>query len=134
MNNNQQLERISGLAAALFGLFTLAYVLFAPSYQGISSTGQSETASMLQVGIQPTAFVALGILLLALIGIAVSAVLHSRTAENKWRIVLGISTIVVIIITILTLPSIGLFLLPSVLLALVTFILSFPLHRKAAQA
>jgi hypothetical protein len=133
MNNNQRLERISGIAAALFGLLALAYVLFGPVYQWTSSSGQNGTANMLQVGIQPTALVAFGILLLALIGVAVSTVLHSHTAENKWRIVLGAATIIIIIFTILTLPSIGLFILPSALLSLVTFVLSFPL-RRAAQA
>lgn len=133
MSNNWRLERISGFAAVLFSLLALAYVLFAPSYQGASSSGQNSTANMLQVGIQPVTLIAFGILLFALIGVAVSTALHSHTTENKWRIALGVSAIVVIAITILTLPSIGLFLLPSALLALITFVLSLPL-RRATQA
>lgn len=131
MSNNQRFERISGLGAVLLGLLALAYVLFGPLYHGTSSSGQNNTANLLQVGIQPMSLVAFGLFLLALIGVVVSAVLHSSAEENKWRILLGGSVVVILAFTLLTLPSIGLFILPSALLALVTFVLSL-LSKKPA--
>jgi hypothetical protein len=133
MSNNQRFERISGSGTALLGLLALAYVLFGPLYQGTSSSGQSETASLLQLGIHPISLVAFGIFLLALIGVVVSAVLHSSTEENKWRIMLGGSVIVILAFTLLTLPGIGLFILPSAFLALVTFVLSLPIKKTAVS-
>ncbi|HEU5376213.1 MAG TPA: hypothetical protein VFV38_12280 [Ktedonobacteraceae bacterium] len=132
MNNSRRFESISGSLAALFGLVVLAYVLFGPMYQGINSSGQSGTTSLLQVGIQPVTMIAFSLLLLALVGVAISAILHSRTEGNGWRVLLGISVVVIIAFTLLTLPSIGLFIVPSTLLALLAFVLSFIARRAVA--
>ena len=132
MNKSRQFESISGLLATLLGLLVLAYMLFGPVYQGISSSGQSGTASLLQVGIQPVTALILGLLALALIGVTVSVLRHRRTEGNRWRIVLGVSAVVIIAFTLLALPSIGLFMLPSALLALLAFVLSLTANRPAA--
>ena len=86
---------------------------------------------MLQVGIAPITIVALCILLMGLIGVAVSAVVHSRTGGSGWRIVLWVATAVIVSLTFLTLFSIGLFLLPSTLFALLASALSLGAKRAA---
>src|SRR5258708_6578141 len=129
MGNLQRWEAACGLLAALFGFLGLAYVLFGPVYRFESSSGQSGTANLLQVGIQPSALIALCILSLGLIGVAISAVVHSRTGGRGWRIVLWISTAVIVILTLLSLLSIGVFLLPSTLFALLASALSFGVRR-----
>jgi hypothetical protein len=129
MGNLQRWEAACGLVAALFGLLGLAYALFGPVYRFESSSGQSGTANLVQVGIPPSALIALGILVLGLIGVAVSAVVHSRTGGSGWRIVLWLSTAVIVILTFLTLPSIGAFLLPSTLFALLASALSLGARR-----
>jgi hypothetical protein len=131
MGNLQRWEAACGLLAALFGFPGLAYVLFGPVYRFESSSGQSGTANLLQVGIQPSALIALCILVLGLIGVAVSAVVHSRTGDRGWRIVLWISTAVIVILTLLSLLSIGVFLLPSTLFALLASALSLGARRTA---
>ncbi len=137
-----KLEAACGLVAALVGFLGLAYALFGPTYSFQSCSGygndsskisscQTGTANLLQVGIPPSAIVALCILLLGLIGVAVSAVVHSRTGGSGWRIVLWVSTAVIVILTFLTGFSIGVFLLPSTLFALLASALSFGAKRAA---
>lgn len=124
MRNNRRFETISGLGAALLGIIALTYALFGPLYQGTTSSGQSGTANMFQVGIQPITFIVFSIVFLALLGVIISTTIHSRTARKTWRFVLGGSAIVISAFTVLTLPSIGLFMLPSTILTLVAFLLS----------
>jgi hypothetical protein len=131
MGNLQRLEAACGLVATLVGCLGLAYALFGRVYRFESSSGQSGTANLLQVGIPPSALIALYILLLGLIGVAVSAAVHSRTGSSRWRIVLWISTTVIVILTFLTLPSIGVFLLPGTLFALLASALSLGARRTA---
>ncbi len=131
MGNLQRLEAACGLVAALFGFLGLAFALFGPVYRLESSFGQSRTANLLLVGIQPSALIALCILSLGLIGVAVSAVVHSRTGGRGWRIVLWISTAIIVILTFLSLPSIGVFLLPSTLVALLASTFSLGTRRTA---
>src|SRR6202140_4317697 len=107
MRNLRRFEAACGLGAALVGCLVLAFTLFGPLYSFHSCSGngtdvsscQSGTANLLQVGIQPITLVALCILLLGLIGVAVSAVVHSRTGGSGWRIVLWVSTVVIVILT-----------------------------------
>ncbi len=135
----RKLEAACGLVAALVGFLGLAYALFGPVYRFESSSGQngttnqssSGTGNMLQVGIPPSALIVLCILLLGLIGVAVSAVVHSRTGGSGWRIVLWVSTAVIVILTFLTGFSIGVFLLPSTLFALLASALSLGARRAA---
>jgi phosphoglycerol transferase MdoB-like AlkP superfamily enzyme len=131
MSNLQRLEAACGLVAALLGFPGLAFALFGPVYRFESSSGQSGTANLLQVGIQPSALIALCILSLGLIGVAVSAVVHSRTGGRGWRIVLWIATAVIVILTLLSLPSIGVFLLPSTPFALLASTFSLGTRRTA---
>src|ERR1700730_7351315 len=90
MRNLQRFEAACGLVAALVGCLVLAFTLFGPVYSFHSCSGngstmrscQTGTANLLQVGIQPITLVALCLLLLGLIGVAVSAVMHSRTGAS----------------------------------------------------
>jgi len=133
------LEAACGLVAALVGCLVLAFILFGPTYSFESCSGygsnisscQTGTANLLQVGIPPTAIVALCILLLGLIGVAVSAVVHSRTGGSGWRIVLWVATAVIVSLTLLTGLSIGLFLLPSTLFALLASAFALGARRAA---
>ncbi len=129
MGNLQRLEAVCGLLAALFGLLGLTYALFGPTYSFANSSGQSGTANLVQVGIQPFTLVILGILVLGLIGVAASAVVHSRTGGNGWRVVLWVSTTVLVILTFLSLLSIGVLLLPGTLFALLASALSLGARR-----
>jgi hypothetical protein len=137
------LEAACGLVAALIGCLVLAFTLFGPTYSFHSCSGngndasnmsscQTGTANLLQVGIQPITIVALGILLLGLISVAVSAVLHSRTGGSGWwRFALWVSTAVIVILTLLTSLSIGLFLLPGTLFALLASAFALGARRAA---
>jgi hypothetical protein len=139
MRNLRRFEAACGLVAALVGCLVLAFTLFGPTYSFQSCSGngstisscQTGTANLLQVGIQPITLVALGILLLGLIGVGVSAVVHSRTGAGGWRIVLWASTAVIVMLTLLTVWSIGLFLLPSTLFAVLASALSLCVRRAA---
>ncbi len=131
MRNLRRFEAACGLVAALFGFLGVAYALFGPTYSFQNSSGQTGTANLLQVGTPPSAILALCILSLGLIGEAAGAVLHSRTRENRWRIVLWIATAVMVAFLVLALPSIGLLLLPSTLFALVASALSLGVRRAA---
>ena len=138
----RKLEAACGVGAALVGCLVLAFTLFGPTYSFQSCSGysndssnmnscQTGTANLLQVGIQPITIVALSILSLGLIGIAVSAVVHSRTGGSGWRIVLWVSTAAIVILTFLTGFSIGLFLLPGTLFALLASALALGARRAA---
>ncbi len=129
MGNLQRFEAACGLLAALFGLSGLAYALFGPTYSFANSSGQSGTASLVQVGIQPVTLIILGILVLGFIGVAAGAVVHSRTGGSGWRVVLWVSTAFLVILTFLSLLSIGVLLLPGTLFALLASALSFGARR-----
>ena len=131
MRNLRRFEAACGLAAALFGFLGIAYALFGPTYSFQSSSGQTGTASMLQLGLPPGVLLTVGILVLVPIGVAVSAVVHSRTGGRGWRIVLWVATTLIVIITFLTGFSIGLLLLPSTLFAVVASALSLDGRRAA---
>ncbi len=129
MGNLQRLEASCGLLAALLGLLGLAYALFGPTYSFANSSGQSGTANLVQVGIQPITLIILGILVFGLIGVAAGAVVHSRIGGSGWRVVLWVSTAVLVILTFLSLLSIGVLLLPGTLFALLASALSLGARR-----
>jgi hypothetical protein len=131
MRNRRQFEAACGLLTALFGFLGIAYALFGPTYSFQSSSGQSGTASMLQLGLPPSVLISVGILVLVPLSVASSAVMHSRTEGRGWRSVLWAATAVIVIITVLTGFSIGLLLLPSTLFAVGASVLSLDGRRAA---
>jgi hypothetical protein len=128
MGNLQRFEAACGLLAALFGLLGLAYALFGPTYNFANSFGHG-TTSLVQVGIQPVTLIILGILVLGLICVAAGAVAHSRTGGSRWRVMLWVSTAVLVALTFLSLLSIGVLLLPGTLFALLASALSLGARR-----
>lgn len=143
MSTCRRIESVSGPAAAVVGLLALAYTIFGPFYYGCetSGIGPGETpptttcgsANMLQMGIAPGALVFFGLLLLIWLGIASGATLHSRSQHTVWRVVLWTATGVLLNFVFLAGLSIGPFLWPSVLLALVACLSSLGV-RDAAVA
>jgi hypothetical protein len=126
----RRFEALCGLLAALLGGFALIFILFGPLYHFSGSSGASGSASLLQVGIEPVTVVIFCLLLLALIGEAVGAILHSRTARGSWLALLWGSTAVIGLVNLLSLLSIGVFLLPITLCALIACALSLSWERQ----
>ncbi len=99
MNTSRRLELLSGLAASIIGLLILAYVLFGPLYNIASCTGGPNqqttctqgTATFLEVNhsLQPITIFYLAFAALALLGVGISAALHSRSGRAVWQIGLG---------------------------------------------
>jgi hypothetical protein len=131
MRNLRRFEAACGLAAALFGFLGIAYALFGPTYSFQSSSGQTGTASMVQLGPSPSVLISVGVLVFVPIGVAISAVVHSRTGGRGWQIMLWVATTIIVIITFLTGFSIGLLLLPGTLFAIGASALSLGVRRAA---
>jgi hypothetical protein len=124
----------SPLVTALLGFLSIMYALFGPIYTIQSSSGQTTTASLFQLG-GPGASVIPSLLLLGFIGNAVGIVLHSRTREDgsgaipsdQWLILVWVSwgaTACIVAWLYDIFPLIAPFLLPSTLLALLASIFS----------
>ncbi|HEY7350662.1 MAG TPA: hypothetical protein VH599_20295 [Ktedonobacterales bacterium] len=128
----QWIELLSGLAACLVGLLALGYALFAPlaSYTSGSDTCTSDGVctrgpdvhgriSLAQSGLSSEARFFLSVLVVCLIVVAISAVAHSLSGKPDWRAWLWVSTIIILIFVVLGALSIGPFIAPAGLLALV---------------
>ena len=124
MNKIRWAEAFSGLLANVLACAGLVYLLFGQVYSFANSTGTSGKANLLQAlqanvqHIQPEAIIAFCILLLGIIGVGVSAVYHSRTRKDVWYKVLLSSVGVMVVVTLLGLLSIGPFMIPGTLFAL----------------
>ena len=124
MNKYRWAEAFSGLLATFLAIGSLAYLLFGPSYNVATSTGTNGTESMLQ-HIQPTAIIAFCLLLVAIIGVSVGAVCHSRTQNPFWRNVLVFSVSIMVLFTLIGLLIIGPLIAPSALFAILALYLSY---------
>lgn len=142
MRTSRRLELISGLASGIIGLLIVGYMLFGPFYHtetgrcttssaGTTCASTSGSASLLQVGIDPITILYLSILSLALLGVAVTTLLHSRLGTGVWQWCVWITTIL-LVITAIAGFSLAIFMLPSVLLALVAAVASTRNARGAA--
>src|SRR2546421_3812187 len=121
MHHRGRIEAACGLGAALVGLLNLAYALFVPTYAFQSGVG------VFLLGIPPADLVGLCIISLGYIGEAAGAVLHSRTGEDRWRLLLWGSwaaTAVTVAFFFDILPGLALLLLPGILFALAASTLS----------
>lgn len=121
------LELGCGLAAGVVGLAIIAFVLFGPIYQGaMCTTGSdgtvctSSTAAMAQVnnGIPPLALLYFWTLAGVLLSVMVSTFLHWRFGGSGLRRFLVV-TIILLIITAVAGIDLSIFMIPSILLALV---------------
>ncbi|HLZ58740.1 MAG TPA: hypothetical protein VKR06_17510 [Ktedonosporobacter sp.] len=124
MSSTQQFAAISAFIASILGLLSLLYAIFGPTYQGASSTGEQGTTSLFQIGIQPVTILFLCLLFLAFLGVSVCVILQRRAGSNSWRILLWLATLWIVALTVLSLPSIGLLILPGACFAIVACILS----------
>jgi hypothetical protein len=132
MRRAQWLEALCGILTALLGLAALAYT--AIFLRGTSQTNQGGviTTTPGRVEFRPVFVINLSIVALVLLGIGIGAILHSRTGSTVWRVLLMIATAYLLVFTVLGMFSIGTYLLPSVVLALVTVVLSFTARSNPA--
>jgi hypothetical protein len=115
------MESVSGIVAGTLGLAALSYAIFGPVYR----TGMQGTASISEVGLHPLGVIIMLILLVSFVCQAIFAVLHNRIGKQQWRVLLGISTTFIVLLTLLSLLSIGILLIPGTLFSVITFALSF---------
>jgi hypothetical protein len=129
----RQIEVVGGIAASLLGLAASAYLLTAPN-QGMSSTTRCNAQGICQMitAGDPSPLLAdpVGTLLSAILPVtffgmlALSVVRHSQTGARFWRGWLWVISVLLVAFSILGMLSIGLFFLPSALLALLAAICS----------
>jgi hypothetical protein len=122
-------EGVCGVLATLWGLLVEGYLLFGPSYSFVGGTNQgSETTGhtgLVGTGIAPATVVSLSLLALILLGIGGAALLDSRSpATPRFRIILVMATVFLLLYTCAAIASIGFLLLPSGILALIAVVLS----------
>jgi hypothetical protein len=134
------MELIYGAAACAIGIAALVFLLVAPLYGGASSSSATScdstgncttittpvvhsTATLLQVNGSSDVLFLLGLLLLCLLAIAVSAALHSTLQRGTWLVILWIAAVMMVLFTLLGIFTIGIFLAPAALLALVAAVL-----------
>lgn len=130
----QRVELITGLVASVLGVLALGFLLFGPTISyatssvttcnstGVCTTtapGTQGTTSLVQSGISSTALFFLSLLLLCLLGIGISAWLHSTQRQVAWLVLLWVASVLTLAITILGILSIGIFIAPAALLALI---------------
>lgn len=125
-------EGVCGVLAAVAGETIVVFQAVGPVYQsqtctgvspGVTPTCVSSTATLIQV--EGAGILALlGLLTALLLGIGAGAVWHVRMRRGGARGLLWGCTIILAAFAVLSLPSIGLFLLPSVLLALIASVAS----------
>jgi hypothetical protein len=138
----RSIEEICGVAAGLFGLAASAYLLIAPDQvmsqsstcdaQGICHTYTTGSPSLLVA--DPVRALLLAVLALAFFGLlALSAVRHSRTGALVWRAWLWVSSLLLLLLAFLGGFSIGLFFLPSAVLALFASVSSFGRTRTVLR-
>ncbi len=123
-------ELWSGLLATVLGIVGLAYAVLGGTGSFQSDTSQvstdgtvtrttiAGTTSLAEHGVSPVTVLFVGIVLFCLAGTATGAYLHSRWEDRVGFVVLWICAALLVVGSLLSGFSIGLFLLPSALLAL----------------
>jgi hypothetical protein len=141
MRGTRWMESIGGVLAMLAGLAAVVYLLLGPGYATetctTDSTGQlsqcvRSTRTLIEVN-GATAIFDLALVVILVVGVGISAVWHARTGRPAARGVLWGCAVVLLVFSILSGFSIGLFLLPSAALALVAALASLG-NRRAATA
>jgi hypothetical protein len=131
MTTSRWIELLCGLASAMFGFLVLAFQFFGPvvAYQSSSTNGitESGTTSYAQVagGVAPIFL----LFALPLLGIALGAIFHAALNIRAAQLLLWIATLLLILLAGLALLSIGPWLLPGVLLAIIASSLATT-HRR----
>jgi hypothetical protein len=144
------LELLSGLAAGVVGLLTLASLLFGPTSRYIksvttctngfnsvscTSTGLDHvTTGAIQIDLYPLSIFLLSVLALLFAVIAVSASLHSLSGDAPWQACLWTSTGLLVSLLLLTLPpQLALALAPALALAVVASGAAWIAARRRAE-
>ena len=122
MTLTRWIELVCGLLCGILGLLALVMAFFGPgiSYQGSSSSGTtfSGVTSYAQArGDVLPYFVLFGI---PLVGVALGAALHTWRRSSAGRILLWVSTAILLLLVVLAILSIGAFFVPSLALAFIT--------------
>jgi hypothetical protein len=149
MRTARVIELLSGLAAGMGGLLTLAYLLFGPnshyikntmtcsggpgSYSCTSTGPDAITSGAIRIYLFPLSIYLLSILALLFAAIAVSAVLHSRAGAALWQACLWACTLLLAGVLLLTLGSLIVALWPALLLALVASAAAWMVARQRAR-
>jgi hypothetical protein len=123
----KRIEFTSGLAAGVCGFLGWAYAVFGPTYHyvrsAVDSQGRGHTVSgstsLAHNGLTPQAMVFFVVVVLALIGVASGAYVHSRGGSRPGLALLWTATPLLWIWVVLGAASIGVLLLPAALLAAV---------------
>jgi len=129
---SQRYELTLAVGATLLGLAGLFVALTAPLYQTSSMTITTEgervseqgTASVLEVGVEPRAIVFLGAAVTALIFVSLGAYLQTRRGMRAGRWLLWAAVIFLAGFALLGAMTIGLFMLPGLLLAIISAVIS----------
>ncbi|HLV98732.1 MAG TPA: hypothetical protein VKT82_08665 [Ktedonobacterales bacterium] len=128
-----RMERLSGLAAGVLGLLVLGFVLFGPLYltSGQECTGGptgtahcttlngAATFFEVNTSLQPVTIFYLSFLAVLFVGIAFLAVWHSRSRSSVLRACLWGLTGLLALSTGIGMASVGLFFVPSLVLAVI---------------
>jgi hypothetical protein len=134
------MEMVCGVAAGLLGAAASAYLLTAPNQSMSESTicdGQGNCHEVFSGSPSPLLADPVGTVLLAVVPLgffgllAYSAVQHSRTRVLVWRGWLWGTSLLLVVFSILGMLSIGLFFLPSAVLALCAALSTFGRARPA---
>lgn len=137
----RSMEAFCGVAAGVLGFAAAALLLVAPGqYPGQTSSCDAAGECSMQITSSPSPLLAnpVGTLLLVALALAVfglvaySAVQHSRAWEPVWRAWLWGIALLLVVWTILAGFSVGLFFLPSAVLALFAALSSFG-RRQLSQ-
>ena len=112
----QRIELVLGIAAALVGLVGWCYALFAPIY--LSSEGTR--ASVAQVSLNAGSITFFILMLLAIVGLAASTYRRSHRGRRGRLSPVWICAGIIVVGTYLSGFSVGLFFLPSAILAVCT--------------
>jgi hypothetical protein len=133
-------EGICGALAALAGLAAVMWLLFGPpAYAGQSCTAPELGQPMVCVNTTrtlieengATAIFDLALVVIMVVGVGAAAVWHARTGRPGARTALWIFAVILLVFSILSGFSIGLFLLPSAGLGLLAALASLGSRRAA---
>jgi hypothetical protein len=114
----RQVELLCGLAAGVVGVVGWAYALFGPTY----TNDVGGHASVAQISLNPTSITFFVVMLLCIAGVTAGAYLHWRTGSPGGLALLWTAAVLLTVGTALGAASVGVFLLPAALLALIASI------------
>jgi hypothetical protein len=124
------LEALGGVAVIVPGAWNIVHLLIYPAYTGESCQAPPDPpvcttthASFLQVN-GASGIVNLSIIACLLLGVSVAAILHAWRGSRGARTALWLFTVALVVYSFLAILSIGLLLLPSAALAVVTSLIA----------